>query len=347
MENHQLLDPAVTNHSSDSIFPNIHLEFTRVSSQPPHTLREESSTLLPDSVTILEEQPFIMHSPNIPYPIMRSTHNFPSKSDDVRNIDDKGNDNVNEVDEDNINDNDEGVQLRRHFLGQMDVVCIHCSALQWKDEQLSKSSIIKPLFGQWCLQGKIKVPYLDALPNEFKDLYDDNGLHSRSFGRYIQEYNTANAFKSLRIHMDNQLAHGRGPTSFVIHSELHHRIGVLVPNEEHEASYAQLYVYNPGASLNTHHKRNLHLNKDVLKVIQGTLVRCKLFNEFYRHAYEELQDAAGDNVNLNVPAYLHYSVSTDHHRYNLPSTNEIVVILPGEGPEISSMKNIIVYRKAN
>ncbi|KAF6176428.1 hypothetical protein GIB67_020159 [Kingdonia uniflora] len=31
--------------------------------------------------------------------------------------------------------------------------------------------------------------------------------------------------------MDNQVAHGRGQTSFVIHGELHHRIGALVPNE--------------------------------------------------------------------------------------------------------------------
>ncbi|KAF6158502.1 hypothetical protein GIB67_040016 [Kingdonia uniflora] len=116
-------------------------ERDRVSSQPSYIILEESSTLLLDSVTILEEQSCIMHSPNIPYPIMRSTSNFPSstfeigesssaranvvrhnveavyynpiESDDERNIDDEGNDNVKEVDEGNITDNDEGVQLGR------------------------------------------------------------------------------------------------------------------------------------------------------------------------------------------------------------------------------------------
>ncbi|KAF6163555.1 hypothetical protein GIB67_002560 [Kingdonia uniflora] len=77
----------------------------------------------------------------------------PIESDDERNIDEEGNDNVNEVDECNINGNNEDVQLGRHFLGQMDVVSTHCSALHWKDEQLSKSLIINPLFGQCCLQG--------------------------------------------------------------------------------------------------------------------------------------------------------------------------------------------------
>ncbi|KAF6143451.1 hypothetical protein GIB67_029620 [Kingdonia uniflora] len=132
----------------------------------------------------------------------------PIESDDERNIDDEGNDNVNEVDEGNINDNDEEVQLGRHFLSQMDVVCKHCSALHWKDEQLLKSLIINPLIGQCCLQCKIKVPNLDALPNEFHELYDGNGPHSRSFRRYMREYNAASTFMSLGVHMDNRVAHG-------------------------------------------------------------------------------------------------------------------------------------------
>ncbi|KAF6138050.1 hypothetical protein GIB67_042955 [Kingdonia uniflora] len=217
----------------------------------------------------------------------------------------------------------------------MEVVCTHYSALHWKDEQLSNSSIINQLFGQCCLQSKIKVPILDALPNEFQELYDGNGPHSRSFRRYMREYNAANAFTSLGVHMDDRVPHGRGPSSFVIHRELHHRIGALVPNEEREASYAQLYIYNHGASLNTHHKRNPRLN------------RGNPFSELYRHAYEVLEDAVGDNDNFNVPAYLHYSVSTDHRRYNLPSTDEIVVILLGDGLEISGVRDIDVYRKAN
>ncbi|KAF6139840.1 hypothetical protein GIB67_009687 [Kingdonia uniflora] len=166
----------------------------------------------------------------------------PIESDDEHNIDDEGNDNVNEVDKDSINGNDEGVQLGRYFLGQMDV-----------------------------------VPNINALPNEFQELYDGNGLHSRSFRRYP------------------------------------------------------------------------HLNRDVLKVIQGTLVRCNPFSEFYRYAYEVLEDDAGDNENFNVPAYLHYNVLTNHRRYSLPSTDEIeiAVILPGDGSKISGGRDIIVYHKAN
>ncbi|KAF6150903.1 hypothetical protein GIB67_000069 [Kingdonia uniflora] len=52
-----------------------------------------------------------------------------------------------------------------------------------------------------------------------------------------------------------------------------------------------------------------------------------------------------DERNIDNEAYLHYSVSTDHRRYNLPSTDEIAVILPGDGSEISGINDIVVYRK--
>ncbi|KAF6150198.1 hypothetical protein GIB67_023153 [Kingdonia uniflora] len=84
------------------------------------------------------QQPAVHHD-------VEAVYYNPIESDDERNIDDEGNDNVNEVDEDNIN---------------------------------------------------------------------------------------ANAFTSLGVHMDNRVARGRGPTSFVIHGELQHRIGAVVPNEE-------------------------------------------------------------------------------------------------------------------
>ncbi|KAF6138587.1 hypothetical protein GIB67_032481 [Kingdonia uniflora] len=37
-----------------------------------------------------------------------------------------------------------GQQILRHFLGQMDVRCIHCSALHWLGEKSSHSSIRNP-----------------------------------------------------------------------------------------------------------------------------------------------------------------------------------------------------------
>ncbi|KAF6157639.1 hypothetical protein GIB67_037212 [Kingdonia uniflora] len=294
-----------------------------------------------------DAESFVQNEVPIPInPTIVLASNFPSSTFEIgesssvpANVD---NDEV-----EHVNVNQVAVQLGCHFLGQMDVVCMHCSALHWRDEQLTNSSSSNPRFGQCCLQGKIKLPKLDPLPSELQELYNGNGPHSRSFRKFMREYNASNAFTSLGVHMDDRVVHVRGPSSFVIYGELHHRIGSLIPNHEQDASYAQLYIYNLGAALDTRYKRNPRLNRYVLQVIQDTLVRNNPFCELYRHAYEVLEDAADGDEEFNVPGYLHYSVSTDHRRYNMPTTDEIAVILPGDGSQISGVRVIIVYRKAN
>ncbi|KAF6151578.1 hypothetical protein GIB67_021764 [Kingdonia uniflora] len=68
------------------------------------------------------------------------------------------------------------------------------------------------------------------------------------------------------------------------------------------------------------------------------------FVRIYRQAYEVLNDAySADNQDVNVHAHLHYSLRTNRRHYNLPSTEEITVILPGDGQESPSIRDIIIY----
>ncbi|KAF6164308.1 hypothetical protein GIB67_010278, partial [Kingdonia uniflora] len=108
----------------------------------------------------------------------------------------------------------------------------------------------------------------------------------------------------------------------------------------------KLYIYNPGAALHTIQRKNPHLRRDVLKIIEDTLLQSNPLCELYQHAYEVLEDAAGESKFFNVPTYLHYIALTYHRRYNLPSTDKIVVILPGDGSKISNVRDIIIYLKA-
>ncbi|KAF6158047.1 hypothetical protein GIB67_014841, partial [Kingdonia uniflora] len=127
---------------------------------------------------------------------------------------------------------------------------------------------------------------------------------------------------------------GRGPKPFSIYGELKHRVEALLPNLGKQTAYAQLYIYDFASALNVRVSRNPQLNTDVLKIIQDNLMKCNPFVRIYRQAYEVLNDAySADNQNVNVHAHLHHSLRTDRRRYNLPSTNEIVVILLGDGQE--------------
>ncbi|GFZ19875.1 hypothetical protein Acr_28g0005800 [Actinidia rufa] len=122
----------------------------------------------------------------------------------------------------------------------------------------------------------------------------------------------ANAFTSLGTKMDPRILAGRGPRSFTIHGELHHRTGALLPQPGHEGTYAQLYIYDPDSTLN---------------------------------AYELLNQS--EQAGEHLIADLHYSVATDKRRYNLPTSDEIAVILPGDGTEVNGMRDIVLHLRGN
>ena len=64
------------------------------------------------------------------------------------------------------------LDLGRHFLGKMNILCPHCSTLHWMNEKLTKSNETRPLFGTCSLQGKIKLPGLITPPPVLQALYD-------------------------------------------------------------------------------------------------------------------------------------------------------------------------------
>jgi len=127
-----------------------------------------------------------------------------------------------------------------HSLGHMDVECHHCRALHFMTEKLSNSSARNPHFGLCCLQGQVRLPLIQRWPCTLQDLYDNADFRSK-----IQQYNSALAFTSLEVDVDHQRVQGSGPSSFCIHGALHHLMGTLLPNEGQDASYAQLYIYDP------------------------------------------------------------------------------------------------------
>ncbi|KAG5549495.1 hypothetical protein RHGRI_014732 [Rhododendron griersonianum] len=235
--------------------------------------------------------------------------------------------------------------LNRHYLGRIDVSCLHCKALHWMGEKLTNSSLIHPLFGTCCLQGKMKLQSLIAPPLALQELYVGNDERSKSFLHHTREYNATNAFISLGAKLDTRVLNRRGPLSFTIHGELCHRIGSLLPQPGYEAIYSQLYIYDPEFALNARNHRNPHLRRDVLKTIQDSLLAFNLFPDKFLRTFEILNQS--ESVGQNLTAYLHYSSSTDRQRYNLPTTNEIAIILSGDGTEKSGMRDIVLHLRGN
>ncbi|PIA51519.1 hypothetical protein AQUCO_01100400v1 [Aquilegia coerulea] len=240
----------------------------------------------------------------------------------------------------------ENIPKERHYLGKMDVICPSCSAYHWLDERLTKSTKNKSFFGMCCLQAKIKLPLLTPLPSAIKLLYEGKNSLARSFRKDIRSYNAANVFSSLGVSMDKRILKGRGPTSFTIHGQLSHQIGSLLSESDKSPSYSQLYIYDPHIALDCRQKRNLHLNPAILKIIQETLLESNELCKIYKGAYDVLK-SANSNGGESIPIRLAYTPTTDPRRYNLPTSEDIAVIIPGDGTEPTSKRDIILHLKNN
>src|SRR5258708_30928950 len=81
---------------------------------------------------------------------------------------------------------------------------------------------------------------------------------------------------------------GQGPYTFVLHGQLSHWAGSLLPNEDAAPRYAQLYIYDTDVALNHHlqHHANIQLNPQTLATLQDMLYRSHPAVQLYRQAFE-------------------------------------------------------------
>ena len=208
----------------------------------------------------------------------------------------------------------------------MTAPCPACGALHWLAECLSNSSKTSPRFGTCCKQGKIRLPPLRDPPPALRQLYTDETPVARHFREEIWRYNRALSFTSLGVTEDRSVnGPGRGPPVFRICGELCHRSGALQPAVGQQPQYAQLYVYEPREALAMRVQMNVELRPAVMETLQTLLHASHCYAALYRHAHEVLQ-ACGPTENATVR--LRLAPSMDRRRYNLPTVDEVAVILP-------------------
>ena len=99
------------------------------------------------------------------------------------------------------------------------------------------------------------------------------------------QYNSTLAFTSLGVNVD-QTTVGSGPSSFRIHGALHHLMGSLLPAEEQEPSYAQLYIYDPQEATDRCIQRNSELSGPILLDLHTMLRDTHPYAAVYKQAYE-------------------------------------------------------------
>ncbi|KAJ3816606.1 hypothetical protein F5880DRAFT_1457341, partial [Lentinula raphanica] len=230
--------------------------------------------------------------------------------------------------------------IQRHDLGKMEHICEHCGALHWLAEKVSGSSKSSPQFGVCCKHGEVRIPLLQPPPEYLQLLLTSQDYQAREFRENIAQYNSALAFTSLGVSIDESVnRHGRGPPVFRIHGELKHLSGSLLPKQGKAPAYAQLYILDPRIALSYRMQRNNNLDPVTMEGLQNLLNTVNPYSSIYQHAYEFLQQ------HPNIPELsisLRVMPGQDCRRYNLPTADEVAAIIPGDGTQAADRRDIIL-----
>jgi hypothetical protein len=189
------------------------------------------------------------------------------------------------------------------------------------------SSQRNPTFGTCCYQGRVRLLAQEAPPEPLHTLLTSNNHESKSFWEDIWKYNRALAFTSLGVNEDHSINCGRGQPVFRICGELCHRSGALIPSGDQPPQYAQLYIYEPRAALESRMAQNETLSQNIMHGLQNMLLQHHQYAPVFKHAHEILCEYNGPIEDAEVR--LRVAPGLDKRRYNLPTADEVAVILPG------------------
>jgi len=135
---------------------------------------------------------------------------------------------------------------------------------------------------------------------------------------------------SVGVKIDNSVTRQSGPYCFKIQGELHHLTGALLPHGDQTPMYAQIYILDTAEQLNVRRANNNNLDLVVMDNLQTMLLDSHPYIGRYRHAYELIKEKPADEQQ-EVTIRLHVNLQQDQRTHNLPTAEEIAVIIPEEG----------------
>ncbi len=195
-----------------------------------------------------------------------------------------------------------------------------------------------------CNHGKITLPSLRVPPPALQALLSGDDVRAKNFREHIWAYNRAFAFTSLGVKEDHTVNCRNGPPVFRIQGELAHWSGSLLPQPGHPPIYAQLYIYDPRSAvaqrIANNSKRSV-LRSDTMEILEDVLRTNHQYAPVYLHAHEVLAQYP-DTSDVSVRLWV--APGTDTRRYNLPTVDEVAVILPTDMSS-SEPRDIVLQRR--
>jgi hypothetical protein len=174
-------------------------------------------------------------------------------------------------------------EIEPSFLGDMNILCPHCSALFFHVERNTAGK-----FTRCCQKGKVYLRAKPAVPELVIELLDGTHQLSGHFKKNIIYYNNSFAMCSLGIgRMD--IATG-GPYIVKMNGLIMHRTSWIHPNGNDVRSYAQIYVLDPERAVETRQQQIDDLREDLLLEMELELRRCNPYVRTFAFLKELVQN---------------------------------------------------------
>ena len=135
---------------------------------------------------------------------------------------------------------------------------------------------------------------------------------------------------SVGVKINNLVTRQSGPYCFKIQEELYHLTGALFSYGDHPPTYAQIYILDTAEQLYVRRLNNRNLDPVVMDDLQTMLLDNHLYISHYCHAYELIREKPVEEQE-EITIRLHINLQQDQRTYNLPTAEEIAVIILKEG----------------
>ncbi len=234
-----------------------------------------------------------------------------------------------------VNEND----IEPFSVGSMTYVCSACNALMFEKE-LHKGSV----YSLCCGYGKIKIPDIKPPPPILQKLLTENNDTSKEFRTKIRCYNSALALSSIGVELGETFKFdSRGPWTYKISGQVYHSLGTIFPKINSSPVFSQLYVYDREHELSNRQKRNPdNMDDKTLKQLQDMMHDHNPYVKEYIKAADMVQENSSQDIRLVLKA----SGTPDPRRFNLPTGNDIAIVIPQINTDKPTYRDVVLYKTA-
>ena len=124
---------------------------------------------------------------------------------------------------------------------------------------------------------------------------------------------------------------------------MYHKISQLHPETCKSPGFSQIYIYDQHNELDNHLQSFNNLDRKLLQELQDVIKNVNLYAQEYLHVAEIIKLKPTEDKQLVLKAT---KQTVDPRRYNLPTGTDVAVVIPTDGQNSTSHRDVVIYKSA-